>query len=60
MIKQGGPMTAEEAEEFERHPDFEAIIEMRKWDDAAKVEDVPVEDNDYFKELCRKILQAEA
>jgi predicted HD phosphohydrolase len=51
-------MTAEEAEAFEKQPDFEAIVEMRKWDDAAKLEDVPVDGNDFYKDLCRKILTA--
>ncbi len=34
---QGGPMTEAEAREFERHPLFSRILELRTWDEAAKV-----------------------
>ena len=37
---QGGPMTAAEAEAFERHPDAEVIIRLRQWDDQAKQQDL--------------------
>ena len=49
-------MTEDEAEEFEKHPDFEAILAMRKWDDSAKVVDIEVTSNDYYKELAKNIL----
>ena len=49
-------MTAEEAAAFESLADFESFLEMRKWDDAAKVQEIPVEDNAYYKELCKKVL----
>ena len=56
LKNQGGPMTEDEAEEFEKHPDFEAILAMRKWDDSAKVVDIEVTSNDYYKELAKNIL----
>lgn len=34
---QGGPMSADEAREFELHPHFEAAVTLRRWDEAAKV-----------------------
>lgn len=34
---QGGPMTAEEALEFETQPHFDAALRLRKWDDEAKI-----------------------
>lgn len=34
---QGGPMSTEEAREFELHPQFTAAVALRRWDDAAKV-----------------------
>ncbi len=49
-------MNEEEAEAFESHPDFEALLSMRKWDDSAKIQEIPIVDNDYYKELCRKVL----
>ncbi|MDW8330980.1 MAG: HD domain-containing protein, partial [Cyclobacteriaceae bacterium] len=33
---QGGPMKAEEAQAFERHPYFTLFVRMRRWDDQAK------------------------
>jgi len=56
LINQGGPMSAEEALLFERHPDFKALIQMRQWDDKAKNKTIPVSANDSYKELCRDIL----
>lgn len=38
---QGGPMTAAEASEFERHPHYAAAVALRKRDDEAKVPDLP-------------------
>ena len=38
LINQGGPMSPDEALAFEQHPDFLALIEMRKWDDKAQHE----------------------
>jgi hypothetical protein len=49
-------MNEEEAEAFESHPDFEALLAMRKWDDSAKIQEIPIVDNDYYKALCRKVL----
>lgn len=33
---QGGPMSTEEAQAFEQDPDFEDILQLRRWDEAAK------------------------
>ena len=33
---QGGPMTPEEARRFEQHPFFAEILQVRRWDEAAK------------------------
>ncbi|QDU27912.1 hypothetical protein ETAA8_30030 [Anatilimnocola aggregata] len=35
---QGGPMSPDEARQFEQHPHFCDAVRLRKWDDAAKVE----------------------
>jgi phosphonate degradation associated HDIG domain protein len=34
---QGGPMTADEAARFEQHPYFNEILQMRQWDEQAKI-----------------------
>ena len=39
---QGGPMTGAEASEFESNPLFSLILELRTWDEAAKVPGRPV------------------
>jgi phosphonate degradation associated HDIG domain protein len=41
---QGGMMSVEEAEAFEKDPLFSEIILMRRWDEQAKTEDKPVPD----------------
>ena len=46
---QGGRMETEEALAFEKHPLFNLIIQMRKWDDEAKVEYQPVGNLDKIK-----------
>lgn len=38
---QGGPMSATEVAEFEAHPHFERAVQLRRWDDAAKVPELP-------------------
>ncbi len=51
---QGGPMTPEEAEAFEQYPLFELIIQMRKWDEQAKIEQKPLPDLDHYRKIiCR-------
>ena len=42
LIFQGGAMQKEEAEKYEQDPLFETIIQMRKWDEAAKEEGVTI------------------
>ena len=37
LLIQGGIMSDEELREFESNPYFEAAVELRRWDDAAKV-----------------------
>ena len=40
---QGGPMNASEAREFEANPLFSRILELRTWDEAAKVPGQPAD-----------------
>lgn len=37
LALQGGPMTPTQARHFEEHPHFRAAIDLRRWDEAAKV-----------------------
>ena len=57
LIAQGGPMKRQEAEEFEKQEDFEALLEMRRWDEQAKYRNIPLEDNKYYIDACKSILK---
>lgn len=48
---QGGPMTREEAEAFEQYPLFPLIIQMRKWDELAKIENKQLPDLQYYRQM---------
>lgn len=48
---QGGPMTAEEAAAFEQYPLFALIIQMRKWDEQAKIQQKPLPDLDHYRQM---------
>ena len=48
---QGGPMTEDEANAFEKYPLFSLIISMRKWDEQAKIGNKPVPDLAHYKEM---------
>jgi phosphonate degradation associated HDIG domain protein len=57
---QGGPMTPEEAAAFEQYPLFELIIQMRKWDEQAKVEQKPLPDLDHYRQMILRHLSENA
>jgi 2-amino-1-hydroxyethylphosphonate dioxygenase (glycine-forming) len=48
---QGGRMTEEEADAFEQYPLFKLIIQMRRWDEEAKIEHKPLPDLGMFREM---------
>jgi len=48
---QGGPMTEEEAGAFEQYPLFHLIIQMRKWDEMAKIENKPLPDLQHYRAM---------
>jgi 2-amino-1-hydroxyethylphosphonate dioxygenase (glycine-forming) len=54
---QGGMMSREEAEAFEQYPLFDLIIKMRRWDEEAKVENMPVPELEHYKAMMIKHLQ---
>jgi len=55
---QGGPMTEEEAVAFEKSDNFNTILDLRRWDDEGKNPNIPVHDNGYYREACKKLLVA--
>ena len=53
---QGGPMTTEEAAAFEQYPLFTLIIQMRKWDEQAKIEHKPLPDLQHYRRMILRHL----
>jgi len=53
---QGGPMDASEAAIFESDPDFSLILQLRQWDEQAKVEGMPLIDLSFFESLAKEII----
>ena len=53
---QGGPMTADEAAEFESHPHFQAALQVRRYDDMGKVPEMPTADLDSYRQLISSFL----
>jgi phosphonate degradation associated HDIG domain protein len=56
---QGGRMTREEAEAFEKYPLFDLIIQMRRWDEQAKIEHKPLPDLGYFRKMIQHHLESQ-
>ena len=57
---QGGPMTREEAEAFEQYPLFPLIIQMRRWDEQAKIENKPLPDLQHYRQMMLRHLRTAA
>ena len=55
---QGGRMEQAEAEAFEHYPLFNLIIQMRKWDEQAKIEHRPIPNLDHYREMIQKHLES--
>ena len=54
---QGGMMSEEEANAFEQYPLFKLIVQMRLWDEEAKVEHLPMESLDKYREMIVRHLE---
>jgi predicted HD phosphohydrolase len=52
---QGGPMSAEEIEEFRRHPQHEAAVNLRRWDDIAKAPGALTPSLSHFARYLREV-----
>ncbi|MDP2039533.1 MAG: HDIG domain-containing protein [Algoriphagus sp.] len=56
LVYQGGPMSETEAKEFETDPLFEASLKMRIWDEAAKLENIPLPRLSKYKEMASQLM----
>ena len=56
---QGGPMSKDEAEAFEQYPLFDLIIQMRKWDEQAKIEHKPLPVLLHYREMIFHHLESQ-
>lgn len=56
---QGGRMSKEEAEAFEKYPLFNLIIQMRQWDEQAKIEHKPLPDLDRYRQMILHHLESQ-
>jgi 2-amino-1-hydroxyethylphosphonate dioxygenase (glycine-forming) len=54
---QGGRMHEEEANAFEQYPLFSLIIQMRRWDEEAKIEHKPLPDLSHYHQMIFNHLQ---
>jgi phosphonate degradation associated HDIG domain protein len=54
---QGGIMTKEEALAFEEDPLHEVYVQLRRWDDKAKVQHIPIPSLDKYKQMATRHLE---
>lgn len=52
---QGGPMSAAEQWEFRTHPLLESALNLRRWDDAAKVPQLPTPPLEHFARYLNQV-----
>jgi phosphonate degradation associated HDIG domain protein len=55
---QGGPFTAAEAAEFERSPYYRDAVELRRWDDLAKVPGLEVPGLEHYRPRLARVFEA--
>jgi gamma-butyrobetaine dioxygenase len=55
LAVQGGPMSPEEAESFEREPYAQQAVMVRRWDDEAKNPDIEVRPFSDFRDLLESL-----
>lgn len=54
---QGGPYTSEEAREFEvREPNYQVAIQVRRWDDEAKIVGLEVPPVEHYRQILESVL----
>lgn len=57
---QGGPMSDAEVAEMRAHPHLDAILQVRRWDEAAKVKDKSTRDFDHYAPLLQRVVDRHA
>jgi phosphonate degradation associated HDIG domain protein len=57
---QGGPMTPAEVASFRENPNLDAILQVRLWDEAAKVPDKPTPPFSHYAPLLQRVVDAHA
>ena len=60
LRRQGGPMSAEEADAFSNSPNFQSKVRVRIWDDQAKAPGAQVPDLETYRDLLRTHLSQQA
>jgi len=55
---QGGPMDAGEVAKFATHPNLEAILQVRIWDDQGKVKNLPTPPFEHYAPLLQRVVDA--
>jgi phosphonate degradation associated HDIG domain protein len=53
---QGGPMTRQEVQSFEQEPWFRSAVEVRRWDDEAKVPGLAVAGLEHYRKHLEAVL----
>lgn len=60
LERQGGPMSRKEVEDFERHPGYQDVVELRRWDDLGKDPDAEVPPLEAYAEDLKTVIAANA
>jgi len=60
LVFQGGVMSAAEAAAFEQDPDWDQLLQLRQWDEQAKVANQPVSSLDHLQDLALRHLLRQA
>ena len=55
---QGGPMDTDEVKDFAKHPNLEAILQVRIWDDEGKVKNMPTPAFEHYAPLLQRVVDA--
>lgn len=55
LVRQGGPMSPEEADRFAAHPAADDAVALRGWDDGGKVHDLDVPDLASYRDLLARL-----
>ena len=55
---QGGPMDADEVTQFAKHPNLNAILQVRIWDDEGKVKNMPTPPFEHYAPLLQRVVDA--